>query len=437
MTPPKTPHAVEILAIGKELAQGDVVDTNSAFIARRLVPLGFDVSRHVTVTDEIGTIKSALGRACHRAAAVVVTGGLGPTDDDLTRHAVAELCGVELALHPPSLDRLEQIFRSLGRPMPACNRVQAMMPSGSRVIPNPAGTAAGFAIQHDGATLVCLPGVPREMKAMADEAIRHVAEATASASAEPRQPAVVRVLNCFGVSESQINARVGGMMAPDRNPALGTMACDGVIRLRLMARADSAGEADALLDADEAHLREQFGAAIFSSGETTLAEVVAEELQAARCTLATAESCTGGLVGHWLTQVPGISKHYRGGVVAYSNEAKASLLGVPGELFESVGAVSPEVATAMAEGAAARLQADIGIGVTGIAGPGGAAPGKPVGLVHIAVARPGGTRHREFRFPGERVVVKDRAAKSALNMVRLELQERRTAPRSLYTQHGG
>ena len=423
MTEPGRSLTVEIVAVGKELAQGDVVDTNSAFMASRLIPLGLTVDRHVTVTDELGCVESALAAACERARFVVATGGLGPTEDDLTRHAVAALCGVELELHEPSLTHIEDLFCRRGYEMAACNRVQAMMPRGCRVIPNPVGTAPGFVVDHQGSAIICLPGVPREMKAMLHDAIRCITDAVGAL-----RPGVLRVLNCFGVPESRINEGLAAMMAPGRNPGLGTMACDGIIRLRLLAHAGAAEDAERMLDADEAQIRRCLGSAVFSVGDETLADVVAQELAAAQWTLATAESCTGGLVGHWLTQVPGISQYYRGGVVAYSNEAKTDLLGVPRELFATVGAVSPEVAKAMAAGAAKRLGARVGVGLTGIAGPTGGTPEKPVGLVHVAVALPDRTDHEELRLFGGRVTIKDRAAKAALNMARLALMARRSPP---------
>ena len=408
--------SVEIVAVGRELAQGDVVDTNSAFIAGQLVPKGLCVSFHTTVDDEIASLRSALATACGRARFVIVTGGIGPTDDDLTRDAVAGLCGVDLVLHKPSLAHIEQIFRSRGIEMPGCNRVQAMVPRGADVIANLLGTAAGFVVRHEQSHIFCLPGVPREMKAMIGEVVRRVVE-----EAGVRQVGVVRMLSCFGIAESKINEAIGCMMAPGRSPSLGTMACDGVIRLRLLAFGASAEQANELLDADERIVRDRLGDAVLCRGEESLAEAVAHELAAAGWTLATAESCTGGLVGHMLTQVPGISEWYRGGAVAYSNEAKMDLLGVQSGLFGTVGAVSPEVAEAMARGAAERLRADVGVGVTGIAGPAGGTLDKPVGLVHIAAALPCGVRHEELRLFGDRATIKDRAAKSALDMVRRAL----------------
>lgn len=408
--------SVEIVAVGRELTQGDVVDTNTAFIAGELVEKGLCPRFHTTVDDELRSLREALATACGRARFVIVTGGIGPTDDDLTRQAVAELCGVDLVLHEPSLAHIEQLFRARDIAMPACNRVQAMIPRGGDVIDNPIGTAAGFAVRHGESSVLCLPGVPREMKAMVGAVIEHVAQQAGVA-----QVGVVRVLNCFGVAESRINEQIGFMMAPGRRPSLGTMACDGVIRLRLLAFGVSAKEVNALLDVDEQGIRDRLGDAVFSRGEESLAEAVAHELAGAGWTLATAESCTGGLVSHMLTQVPGISECYRGGVVAYSNEAKSRLLGVQAGLFDTVGAVSPEVAKAMAKGAAERLGADVGVGVTGIAGPTGGTPDKPVGLVHVAVALPCGVQHEAFRLFGDRATIKDRAAKSALNMVRRAL----------------
>ena len=414
--------SVEIVAVGKELAQGEVVDTNSAYIASLLVPQGLDVSFHTTVNDDRECLRSALATACERSAFVVVTGGIGPTDDDITRQAVADLCGAELELHPASLEHIEHLFRSRGRAMPECNRVQAMAPAGAEVIPNPVGTAAGFALGHGSSRILCLPGVPREMKAMIGDVVRRV-----TAEAGVQQVGVVRILNSFGIPESKINEAIGFMMAPDRNPCLRTMACEGVIRLRLLAHAASRSEADRLLDGDEREIRSRLGAAVFSVGEAALEHAVAQQLERLGWTLATAESCTGGLVGHAVTQVPGISQWYRGGVVAYSNDAKADLLDVPQELFDTVGAVSREVAEAMARGAAQRLAAQVGVGITGVAGPDGGTPDKPVGLVHVAVALPGQVVHEEFRLFGDRATIKDRAAKCALNMLRLALAERESA----------
>ena len=408
--------SVEILAIGKELVQGEVVDTNSAFIAGQLVPLGLSLSFHTTANDDLGSVRAALATACARARFVIATGGIGPTEDDLTREAVAELCGAELVLHEESLTRLEQLFRDRGVEMSACNRVQAMVPAGADVVLNPVGTAAGFAACYQDSLIFCLPGVPREMKAMLERVIERVVE-----EAGVRQIGVVRILNCFGIPESKINEQIGFMMAPDRNPGLGTMACEGIIRLRLLASAVTEATAEALLDEDERAIRERLGDAVFSRGDEALADVVARGLEEKQLTIATAESCTGGLIGHWLTQVPGISTWYRGGVVAYSNDVKSDLLGVPSDLFGSVGAVSPEVAKAMAQGVAERLQTQIGVGVTGLAGPAGGTPSKPVGLVHAAVALRGELRHEELRLFGDRGTIKDRAAKSVLNMVRLAL----------------
>jgi len=247
----------------------------------------------------------------------------------------------------------------------------------------------------------------------------------------------VRILNSFGIPESKINEAIGFMMAPDRNPCLGTMACEGVIRLRLLAHAASRSEADRLLDGDEREIRSRLGAAVFSVGQAALEHAVAQQLERLGWTLATAESCTGGLVGHTVTQVPGISQWYRGGVVAYSNDAKADLLGVPQELFDTVGAASREVAEAMARGAAQRLAAQVGVGITGVAGPDGGTPDKPVGLVHIAVALPGQVVHEEFRLFGDRATIKDRAAKCALNMARLALAEREPARSECFTVRDG
>jgi len=408
----------EILSVGTELTQGQITDTNAGYIAQHLSREGIDVTRHTTVSDEEEAILGALGEAASRADVVILTGGIGPTTDDRTRETVAQFCGVALRADAEALAHIEALFRARGRRMTPNNRKQALIPAGAEVIRNPLGTAAGFFVRHNSSLLVSLPGVPKEMKRMfTDSVLPRLRDKGAG-----QRVGRTRLLRSFGLSESAIDERIAPLMAPHRNPSVGTMAQEGVISIRIHAQAQSEPEAMCMLDEAEREIREKLGEIIFGRDEQTLASAVSALLEAEGATLAVAESCTGGLVAHWLTDVPGISRFFREGLVTYSNESKIERLGVPAELIQACGAVSPEVAKAMAEGVHRRARTDYGLGLTGIAGPGGGTERKPVGLVFIALAGPKGpTAVEECRWTGPRDYVKDRSAKTALNMLRLEL----------------
>ncbi|MCS7166004.1 MAG: competence/damage-inducible protein A [Gemmatales bacterium] len=427
----------EIVAIGTELTNGQKLDTNSAWLSRRLLELGVTPYWHTTLPDDMETILAALDLARQRADLVVITGGLGPTFDDLTREALARLAGVELVLHEPSLRHLEEMFARRGRPMPERNRVQAMLPRGAEVLPNPLGTAPGIwltvprhpcacpteqkpwnlSLAKPRTLLIALPGVPSELQAMWQTEVAPRLQQQLQLGLVIRE----RTLHCFGLGESALEEKLGELTRRGRNPEVGITASDATISLRLVARAPCEAEALALLDADEAFIRQQLGDLVFGTGEEELQHAVARLLEQTGLTLATAESVTGGLIASRLTQVPGVSRFYRGGLVAYQTAIKANVLGVPMALLEQYGAVSAPVAEAMAARARQLFQADLAVATTGVAGPDSDERGHPVGLVYIGLAWSDAARSCEVRWLGTRLEIQSRAAKSALNEVRLHL----------------
>jgi len=407
-----------ILSIGDEVLNGDIVDSNAAWLAERLSEMGVEVVCHETVGDCEEEAEEAIRRAAARAHIVVGTGGLGPTEDDLTRHAVARAADVPLELHEESVAHIEERFRRHGRTMPQRNRIQAMMPQGATVLANSQGTAPGFIVRCGAAHVAVMPGVPREMKAMFDDLL---APFIAALPIERRTVCVER-LHLFGMPESLVNEKIRHLMARTANPLVGLRVSGGVISVKLAASAHTAAEASSLAQRGRDEAARILGDAVFGTGTDTLHSVVAALLERHGKTIAVAESCTGGLIGAFLTAVPGISSFFLEDCVTYSNEAKVGLLGVPREIIEKVGAVSEDVAAAMANGVRQRAGADIGLSTTGIAGPTGGSPDKPVGLVYVGLATAQDTAVSRLKFVGTREVIRDRAAKAALNIVRLHLQ---------------
>ncbi len=409
-----------IIAVGDELISGAIVDTNTAYLARRLGERGIATVRHVTVGDDEADIAVAIAAAAAEADVVLVTGGIGPTVDDLSRHGLARAMGVELREDPRQAERIAARFASFGREMKPSNRVQALVPVGAAPIDNDCGTAPGLAATIGEARIFITPGVPREMEAMFEEKIF---PQLAGAGAVAR-----RLIHTYGSGESNVGEVIADLMARGLNPAVGTTAKDGVITVRINATGDSAEAAGADADATAAEVRRRLGELVFGEGEQTLPAVVGELLAAAGATLATAESCTGGLVGEMITAVSGSSRYYLGGAVTYANAAKVDLAGVDAALIERHGAVSEPVAEAMAVGIRRRLGADWGVATTGIAGPTGGTDEKPVGLVVMAVAGPAGCEVHRRSFPGGRDVVRHRAAVAVLGYLRLALIGRASPP---------
>lgn len=384
----------ELLAIGDELVHGAGLDTNSKWLAGELERIGAAVHRFGVTSDDPGHLRGAIAEACARADVVVATGGLGPTLDDRTRDVVADLLGGPLWFDPASWQQIQDWLRSRGRPVPDSNRRQAFFPPGALPIGNPCGTAPGFAVPIGRARFFALPGVPREMQALAGT---HVLPAVAALPG--LRPVAQSWLRVLGPSEALLGERIAPFMVAGRNPAVGVTAQSGLLTIRIVAAAATREQAEAQCAATAAELRPLVREWLFAEGLLDLPELVVQRLLAAGRTLALAESCTGGLAASRLVDVPGASSVFAGGVVAYGNAAKLELLGVPGELLQRHGAVSEPVAAAMAEGARARFHADLAVATTGIAGPGGGTPDKPVGTVCLALATGAGARAATLKLP--------------------------------------
>jgi nicotinamide-nucleotide amidase len=405
-----------IISIGNELLNGRTVDTNAAYIAGQLRTVGIPVVSVYSVGDEEPAIRRKLALAAEEADVLILTGGLGPTDDDLTRQAIAGFLGVDLVLREDLLAILRQFFDRRGIEMPARNAIQACVPRGATAIENPVGTAPGIRAECAGKLLFAMPGVPSEMWHMLDTLVLPELQRLAAG-----QVIAVRRLRCFGAGESTIAEMIGDAMRRGRNPLVNCTVHLGVITLEVMAMAAGASEAEAMATREEQSLRAILGDLVYGSGTQTLAEVVGERLAETGGTLAVAESCTGGLIASLITDVPGSSRYFTYGWVTYSNTAKQTELMVPPEMIEEYGAVSDQVARAMAQGARRRAGADYAIGLTGIAGPGGGSELKPVGLVYIAVDSRDGAETSRYVFSSDRSSVRWRAAQTALNMLRLKL----------------
>lgn len=408
---------LELITIGTELLLGHTIDTNAAEIGRALSAVGVDVVRRTTVSDRPRAIRDTVHEALERTGFVIATGGLGPTRDDMTKRVVAELLGKPLHLDQKLLRALEARYQRHGwGPMPASNHSQAEVPEGATVLPNPRGSAPGLWIEDAaGRTVILLPGVPVEMRGLLVEEVlpRLVA----------RQENGVRVvrsrtLRTAGVSESALAERVGLLEESLTPLSLAYLPSTDGVDLRLTAWALPPEEADRLLAAGGERLRQELGPHYYGEGDATLAAAVLEILSARGATCAVAESCTGGMIGARLTAVPGASAVFVGGVVAYDDDVKREQLAVPAEVLEAHGAVSEETARAMAASAARIFRARCAVSVTGIAGPTGGTPDKPVGTVWISVTVDGATTALRRVFPGSREEIRERSAQAALDLLR-------------------
>jgi nicotinamide-nucleotide amidase len=407
----------EILSIGSELTSGQNLDTNSQWLSQRLAEMGIAVGWHTTVADDLDANIEAFRIAAGRARLVIATGGLGPTQDDLTREALAKMAGVELVQHQPSLVRIRKMFERRGRAMPDRNQVQALFPQGAEAIDNDFGTAPGIWMPYKGSTIVALPGVPTELFGMFQTQVRkRLAQLGLGGGV-----LVQRKINCFGAGESAVEEKVLDLTQRGHVPEVGITVSDAVISLRILARAATPAAAQEQIAPVERVIRERLGEWVFGADEQELQEVVAALLDANRVSVATAESVTGGLVAQRLSQVPGISRWLRGGIVAYTNAMKTTLLGVPADLIERCGAVSAEVAEAMAFGARQRFDADLAVSTTGLAGPETDGSALPIGTVFVGLAWAGGTATQNFSWGGGRTEIQSRTAKLALNRLRLHL----------------
>ena len=409
-----------IVAVGSEMLTPFRVDTNSLFMTERLNDIGIDVRVKLVVADDVDELAELLRGALTWADLIAMTGGLGPTEDDVTRDAVARVLQVPLEIDEGIVDLIRERFSRRGMAMPDINRRQAMVPAGATVLPNPNGTAPGLWMEQGRTGIVLLPGPPREMQPMFEAVVRErLAPRTGGARL------FRRVLRMTGRTESDVDARaqpVYGRWVNRPVPISTTiLAVLGQIELHLTARATGRLAAETALDAATNELREVLGESIYSVDGRSLEVVVGDMLRSRGLTVSVAESCTGGLLASRLTDVPGSSDYVERGVVCYSNRAKVELLGVPEALLAEHGAVSEPVARSMAEGIRLQARSSVGIGITGIAGPGGGTPQKPVGTVSIAVTRDGDVRTRSFQFAGAREQIKFQATQAALNLLRLML----------------
>lgn len=401
---------IEIITTGNEILIGYVVDSNKAWMAERCQLLGHEVVRHTSVGDDMKAIGDALKQAAKRADCILVSGGLGPTSDDITLEAAARAFKFPLELDENVLEEIRDFFKRADREMSKSNEKQAMIPKGSEILPNRVGTAPGIKVKLGDSVAIFLPGVPKELYQIFEDSVMPWLSAQSNTHYEQR------ILRCFGLPEADFAERLKDIKIGDVHLAYQVKYPD--ILLRLSAYHGSADETRVLIEQAAANIYEKLGTLIYAEGDTSLQEVVGKMLRDAGMTLAVAESCTGGLVASLLTDIAGASEYFDRGMVTYSNASKMQLLGVSEETLRANGAVSPETAMAMAEGARRISGTTLGLALTGIAGPGGASPDKPTGTIHIALAAPEGTKAEHYVFARDRIWFKKMAATAALDMVR-------------------
>ena len=405
-------HTAELIAVGTELLLGNIANTDAQMLSQGLSALGINVYYHTVVGDNPGRLRAAVELAKSRADLILTTGGLGPTCDDLTKNVLAESFGKKLVYNAEAEARCRAFFQKIGREMTENNRQQFYLPEGSTVFQNDWGTAPGCAFAADGGHVLMLPGPPRECTAMfryrAVPYLRGLSEGAI----------VSRTLKLFGIGESSMEARLREKMNAMTNPTLAPYAKEGECELRITAKAATEAEARALIAPVEEALREEFGDLIYGADVSSLEEVVLGLLKEKGLTLGSAESCTGGLIAKRLTDLPGASAVFRGGVVSYATPVKHTVLGVPEDMLDTLGAVSAPVARAMAEGARRVLGCDLAVSATGVAGPDSDERGNPVGLVYVALAAPDGTWVRELHAGTSRERVRTASAHNAFDLVR-------------------
>ncbi len=406
----------EIIAIGSELLTPERTDTNSLWLTEKLNSIGIEVMLKTVVGDDDARLEESIKDALRRSRVVITTGGLGPTEDDITRKIAARAMGLRLLLDEKVLEAIRERFAHWGRKMPEINSRQAMVIEGAEVLDNPQGSAPGMYIEREGRTVVLLPGPPREMKPMFEQLVlpRLVAKA-----GDVR--VVRRVLRVSGMGESAVDEKIAPVYKQFKNPQTTILFNKSEIEIHLTAQAKTEQEAELLIDGLSGQIEEKLGDAVFAFRGETMEEVVGLRLAVTGFTLATAESCTGGLVAQRLTEIGGSSAYFKEGVVTYSNEAKMRLLGVPSDMLEEYGAVSWQVAEAMAEGVRLRAETDFGLSITGVAGPGGGSEDKPVGLVYVGLSDDAHTEHRKLMLPGDRHLIRWRSSQAALDLLRRRL----------------
>ncbi len=406
----------EIIAIGSELLAPDRTDTNSLWLTEQLNRIGIDVKLKTIVGDDDARLEELIKDAVKRSRVVITTGGLGPTEDDITRKVVARALGRRLALDEKVLAEIRERFQSFGMTMPERNSRQAMVIDGAEVLPNPNGSAPGLYLEQAECSVALLPGPPRENQPMYQNHVQARFEKLAGDIHFAR-----RVMRVSGMGESAVDERIAPIYSQYENPLTTILFNSSEIEIHLRAHGRTEDEAEALLDDLSLKIEKQLGNSVFSFRGETMEEVVGRRLAITGFTLAVAESCTGGLIAQRLTSVPGSSAYFTEGLVTYSNESKTRLLGVDKKLIKEHGAVSKEVARDMARGVRHRARTDFGLAVTGIAGPDGGTEEKPVGLVYIALADDAHTEHKRLKLPGDRELIRWRASQAALDMLRRRL----------------
>jgi nicotinamide-nucleotide amidase len=409
--------SAEIIAIGSELLSPSRSDTNSLWLTDQLNRIGIDVKLKTIVGDDDARLEEVVKDAVKRSRVVITTGGLGPTEDDITRKVVARALGKRLSLDEKVLEEIRERFRAFGiAKMPERNSRQAMVIAGAEVLSNPNGSAPGLYLQHEGCAIALMPGPPREMKPMFEN---HVLPRIENLAGDTRF--ATRVLRVAGLGESAVDEKIAPIYTKYENPQTTILFNSSEIEIHLRAHGRTEADADALLDDLSLKIEKELGNSVFSFRGEMMEEVVGRRLAMTEFTVAVAESCTGGLIAQRLTNVPGSSKYFIEGVVTYSNDSKVRLLGVDKKIIKEFGAVSQQVARDMARGVRHKAKSDFGLAVTGIAGPGGGSEEKAVGLVYIALADEAHTEHRKLMIPGDRELIRWRASQAALDMLRRRL----------------
>lgn len=406
----------EILCIGTEILLGDIVNTNAQYLSRRLADLGISVYHQSVVGDNVERLKKELEEAFARADLVITTGGLGPTPDDLTKETGADYFSKKMVLDQESLNKLNSYFIKNGKGELKGNNIkQAYFPEGSLILPNNHGTAPGCVIEENNKILIVLPGPPREMKPMFEDSVVPFLKKYSKGILKSK------VLRICGIGEGIMAEKISDIINDSINPTVAPYAKEWEVTLRITSKANTEEEASKLIEPVEREIRKRLGENIYGQDETSLEEVIAELLLSKNLTISTAESCTGGLIASRLVDYPGVSSVFLEGAVTYSNEAKIDRLKVKKETLENFGAVSEETAREMAEGIAKTAGTDIGLSTTGIAGPGGGTPEKPVGLVYVGLCINGNVQVKKLELSGNREMIRRRTTIAALDWLRREL----------------
>ncbi|MRZ79775.1 competence/damage-inducible protein A [Paeniclostridium sordellii] len=405
----------EIITVGTEILLGDIVNTNSQFLAKELASLGLDVYYQSTVGDNESRLMDTLNESLDRSDIIITTGGLGPTNDDITKEVAAKCFNQELVFYNDIWKDIKQYFEKIGVEPTENNKKQAYFPKDCIILNNSNGTAPGAILKKENKMIIVLPGPPKEMIPMFNNELKkHLENLT-------DYKLISRTLRFFGIGESELEDKLSDIINNQTNPTIAPYAKEGEVTLRITAKSYTKDDADNLIDEVENKIKTVVGKYLYGYGETTLEETVAKLLVEKNLTIAVSESCTGGMVSSTLIDYPGISQVFMEGCVTYSNEAKMSRLGVKKETLDSFGAVSTETAIEMAKGVAMNLKTNVGLSTTGIAGPGGGTTEKPVGLVYIGLYINGKTKVKKLNLAGSREKIRVKATKEALNFLRLEL----------------